>query len=151
MVCAARDSCDLCESNYVPAITYSSQKDPKNVCMASFCGLKGKGETCQPNIGIPNCLKSQVSTLHGSALTIEDCTKCEPGYKTINGFNLRAYPNIVAKTCEKQEGSVDYDIFVKPSEERKLTDWEEQDIYRQLLDEYHDSGTTVNDAFYYLS
>lgn len=47
------------------------------------------------------------------------------------------------------EGALEYDVFIKPSEERKMTDAEESDAYRQWKDK--DAGKTINDAFYYLS
>ena len=44
---------------------------------------------------------------------------------------------------------MEYDLFIKPSEERLLTLDELADINRQFMD--RDAGKTVNDAFYFLA
>ena len=55
----------------------------------------------------------------------------------------------MVRRCRQMEDALEYDIFIKPSLERKLNTAEKSDVYRQWLDK--DGGKTIDDAFYYLS
>ena len=120
-----------------------------SVCIKDFCGLDGKGISCSIPPTIPNCLRSLVNAVRDSIVLVEDCQICEPGYHFEYSYYVNAFPNHVLRTCAKGEGELEYDLFIKPSQERLLTSTEEADMYRQFTDK--DSGKTIDDAFYYLA
>ena len=100
-VCGNKETCDLCEAGYLKAKLFDAYGSENNVCSPSFCGLKGKGDTCVGKPEIANCYKSQVNAIEGSNNFVENCEICEGGYYKQAGITINASPNKVNRICVK--------------------------------------------------
>ena len=56
---------------------------------------------------------------------------------------------LTRKTCVLMDNSLEYDLFIRPSEERLLTDDEIAQINAQWANTQ--GGKTLEDAYYYLA